>query len=283
VVDYDLKLKGKKMLISQKIAKDKKFLKPCDHDKISCYDLRRKISRAVKVLVEDSVFLNNSLLDEIVKAATDPKNNDKFQEKIIKHQFYAKAPFDITFIESTVGAFLIESREKGIWICTHISNTGLILPIRLKHTPDGKGEMGIEADGYRASSHEQLANIRIHLEAYYLCTVELLMYLNTSNITMHDYTPTEVENKDINKTILPFYTYKVLDIFREKEKFNNLNEVVDFLFKDKNDKIQRRSHLVKGHFKETKNGLFWWNSFTRCRKNLGTKGFVDKDYRLTIT
>jgi hypothetical protein len=52
----------------------------------------------------------------------------------------------------------------------------------------------------------------------------------------------------------------------------------------------RRAHLVKGHFKEFKNGLFgnaklaglyWWDPFRRNRKNRDSVGEIEKDYRLT--
>lgn len=279
------------MLISQRIAKDVNFLKSYSGDKIDCFNLRMKIIKAIKVLVDESLFENETLTHEWIAAIKDTNDNknsnitNKFKDKISKHLFYAKAPFEFTFIECNKYAFLIERISTDDWISTYIGRNengakGAVFPVRFKCSLNNEQKIKHDINGFIADSQEYLTRINLFSDIFSILTIEILLYLNTSNIILHDYVPTKNENLIVPKPLIPFYSYKILDIFREKKKFVNLKEVTDFLLKSKEESTQRRSHLVKGHFKVTKNGLFWWNPFTRCRKNFESKGFVDKDYRL---
>jgi hypothetical protein len=43
------------------------------------------------------------------------------------------------------------------------------------------------------------------------------------------------------------------------------------------DRHPLRAHMVRGHFKHRKSGLYWWSPFMRGDRNLG---LVTKDYQL---
>lgn len=109
---------------------------------------------------------------------------------------------------------------------------------------------------------------------------EVLLFLNASNSRITKYQVKKKEMPKAPKPFLPKYEYRILDLYRTKTEYQSLEEVEEFLTPSDKVKLQRRAHLVRGHFKTRNGKLFWWNAFLRNRKNIDSMGVVDKDYQL---
>lgn len=113
---------------------------------------------------------------------------------------------------------------------------------------------------------------------FVLYLLELLLFLNTRNTVVQEYFPTKRELKRILPVNVDKYVYRVIDIYRDKPVYKSLKEIEEGTVVSNEVSQQRRAHMVKGHFKKKKSGLFWWSSFLRCRNNANTKGIVKADY-----
>jgi hypothetical protein len=109
---------------------------------------------------------------------------------------------------------------------------------------------------------------------------EVLLFIHAVNADVVKYTPQKFELKSVPKVLHPKYEYRILDINRTKKEYESLDSVLKFIRDGDGDKLDRRAHLVRGHFKRKNGKLFWWNAFLRNKKNIDDVGIVDKDYQL---
>ncbi len=264
------------LLLSQRIAKDLNFLTVAQNDVRSKYDLRLKVIKTYKLLVPLTLF-----------NLRDPRQTDRMTElykqpsKIIKqnelYKKYSKLPFHSVFIENETGGVLCEQKLDTV-VFTIYHESGFVFPISMVY-------VDLTADGcicsFEGFSPDQTYQLEDKATSLVINLLEVLLFLNTKNVTTHHYTPSKKENSLVPKPLLPFYTYHIIDIFRDKKVYMKLSEVLDFINAENSDSSYRRACIVRGHFKTRSTGIFWWSDFVRNKKNID-KGFVDKDYRLNV-
>jgi hypothetical protein len=112
-------------------------------------------------------------------------------------------------------------------------------------------------------------------------SIKALMCFSARNTTYIDVEPPhKLNRKRMKHNKLPYFEYKVLDIFVSPEAKTIRRVHPDVmrseLMKWSSDKI-RRLHKVRGHYKCRKSGIWWWNDFIRGSK---TKGVIEKDYNV---
>lgn len=81
--------------------------------------------------------------------------------------------------------------------------------------------------------------------------------------------PPALERKRRRKGKKPLFEHKILDIDFAQLSFRRKNESID--------EQTMRAHLVRGHFKLRKTGLFWWSPFVRGNAK---NGILTKDYSI---
>lgn len=112
-----------------------------------------------------------------------------------------------------------------------------------------------------------------------ICSIKALMCLSARNtMVLNIDAPHKLNKKRLRKGMLPYYEYKVLDIFltpdaRRAVKFT-AQEIHGQLMKFSSEAF-RRLHSVRGHYKIRKAGIFWWNPFVRGKRSAGE---IKKDY-----
>lgn len=105
-----------------------------------------------------------------------------------------------------------------------------------------------------------------------LAVIKLIGLLNCKNfyIDMQDEKPSAVElRRRFRRNKKPLYEHKILDI--DLSRFQTRNGYKSMGWND------LRAHLVRGHFKRRKSGIFWWSPFVRGNSKLG---IITKDYNL---
>jgi hypothetical protein len=233
---------------------------------------------------------------------------------------YSRLPFPMIFIENETGGLLVEQRRVQKkehaydTIITCIQYDGLIDPIKiLINTLDFKGDRNLPGSlipgrvAWYANDSETeafmkemdiaavLANREMSPEAkafytsqviermagaFALLVYETLLFINVANKTLVKYKPTKKEIPGIPKNLLDSYEYRILDLHRSRKVYQSIGEVIDDISFPEADRLARRAHLVRGHFKRKNGKVFWWNPHMRNRKNLEEVGYVDKSYRL---
>lgn len=103
-----------------------------------------------------------------------------------------------------------------------------------------------------------------------------LMLMNTKNIGTTIVTPTKKENAMVPKTLLPYYSYHILNVDRAMREVKTLEDV-EKIHRSINQ-VERRMHLVRGHFKNIRGNLHWWSPHMR---NKHADKVISKDYQLT--
>lgn len=109
---------------------------------------------------------------------------------------------------------------------------------------------------------------------------EILLFMNATNTELVSYKASKNELKNIPKVLHPKYEYKILDIYRTKKQYVNMDDVLVSINRPEHERQVRRAHLVRGHFCTRGDKLYWRRPHMRNRKNLEDVGFVDKDYSL---
>ena len=104
-----------------------------------------------------------------------------------------------------------------------------------------------------------------------------LAFLNLRNSETINIPMTPMQrSRSINKPY-PYFSYNICSIFAGLEviqaKPSERTKLAENLFK-RNDS---RLHMVRGHFKRRKTGIYWWSSFLRGSEQLG---LVAKDYQV---
>lgn len=131
---------------------------------------------------------------------------------------------------------------------------------------------------------ERFARIRssttLLMMVSYILVAEALLFANIANVRTPTYTPSKKEISAVPKPLQTFYTYRILDIFRERTRYESMAQIKALFNRSEQEVTNRRAHMVRGHFKRKNGKLFWWAPFLRNRRNKDSVGFVDKDYRL---
>jgi len=282
------------MLLSQRIAKDPNWLRLASNSK-SCrqmaIDLRMKVIRAVKMIVPRELLDTDrdmAGLDRQIFGHS--PNQEESQRRLNLYSKFSRLPYPLLFVENHTGANLLELLPDGSFNCYTIMDTGLTLYFC---TNVSLVEDGVNANTRWLIPKEEVEKaigperFSLYLELLETTSVasviqlaEMLLYVNTKNVVQHHVTPSKRENQMVPKPLLPYHSYYVLDVFRDRKEYVRLEDVIADLC-DPNKPVQaRRAGLVMGHFKKRATGLFWWNNYIRNARNAETHGVIDKDYEV---
>ncbi|MNU19536.1 hypothetical protein D3C71_77650 [compost metagenome] len=306
--EYLEKYEGNKdMLISQRIVKDPDFMKLPGPQKTwgsVLSEIRRDVLAGHKVLIGDyglgrtegisMAEARELLFGEDSRAAQDKRD-------AVYSQF-ARPAFPIMVLESDSFVLIVHEYKGKVDQTTHeaiepggrafsvrsVDKFGIVATHRhvVIHNPSGKTRRFYlpETDWLKERSMldenaKQLENLlrRVIIFGWIACDVLTLM--NCRNIQQIAYKPSRRELAHLPKVLQPSFVYHMLNIQRTKKVYTSLDMLTDDAF-TRETKTNAKAHVVRGHFKETKTGLFWWNSFLRNNKNRETVGFVDKVYRI---
>lgn len=286
------------MLLSQRIAKDLHHLKRQNATSMELFDLRLQIIQAVKIIVPTTILAVNdpddghlaSILQSFnskgkkLPASKIEENKQKKYEHYVK---FARVPFPTVFLENDDCGILIWKVDNAAksFRFTAIMPDGFCVPqdvcVQLS-LEDESINLNMDMKRHERVNAGYLKNdavINWSLAAA-IQVMESLLFMNTKNVTMHTYSPTKREHTPVPKPLRRHFTYRVLDLFHEVTKYNSLNGIVEHMASIYARRKELRTHVVRGHHKERKTGVFWWSDYTRCLKNRDTLGEIEKDYRL---
>lgn len=230
--------------------------------------------------VLDTVFDGDFRADEVVTM----ENNNKHISRWLK---FAKLPYRHCFIENSVGGYLLEQKVNG-FTYLYIDKNGSIEDHRVSIEFDGdtihfvlklNAEVSEIVDKNVAMSNGMIEHpleaMRDRMKIWGFILLNALTYINTKNVSIETYkmTKSEAKRNKLPNVMIKQYDYHVVNIFHKKVVYEKLADVE--AFSDSETTSHIRAHMVRGHFKQRKSGLYWWNPFLRCKKN---QGFVDKDY-----
>ncbi len=286
------------MLLSQRIAKDPSFIQntiPHKGGKDALADIRLKIIRSTKFIVGHELWngnhSSNSLMQQIYGDTKYGRKETQTRETL--YGTYCRMPFPSMFIENDTGAMLLEEVSDRVWRLYSIGHDGYLAAVHLKI--DMSDGYNVSTTSHWHASEEEKRKALMHTYDAYnkqarevvtllmLCCMEVLLFLNVQNVPQHKYVPTKKENEVVPKPLQPLYTYRILDLFREKKVLTTLGEITREYCSERKDSSTKRTHVVRGHFKKRNTGLFWWSHFVRNNANRETHGAVEKDYRITTT
>ena len=296
------------MLISQRIIAQPNFLKAPFGDaspEVSKFfpRIRRQVIEAQKFLIDDyGIFDGGKTIGELEEELFGHLTPATRKKRDKQYALYARPAFRVMTLETDKILFLVVEHSDSFWQCITITSDGTVsyfVGICTYNFAD-KGEKFLDIgflsptiqrnftgvmERYRANPEDAgLGTTRkgiaenAALSLFYQWIVaETLMLINARNVKRISYTPSRREMGSIPKVLQKSVTYRVMDLFRERTEYVSLEDVSDQLWKPHEGK-KTRAHMVRGHFKKKKNGLFWWNAFMRCRKNLEEVGEVKKTY-----
>jgi hypothetical protein len=241
-----------------------------------------------------------------LKEASDTTVGNAFTDRLVMYIKHARPPFPSMLVESDKGLILIEQapsedgKESVAFKTLSITGEGRCMPYWVYSGVvfsvfDGKEDVPFR-DKLRYHFFESTENGCALAEgdlpdstsdnlyslgfAQVMMVMECMLFANVANTRTPVYNPTKRELKAIPKVLQPRFTYRVLDIFRDRKEYQSMEDV-ESLFNRSEESVQhRRAHLVRGHFKTIRGKLYWWNTFMRNRKNLESHGVVEKDYQL---
>jgi len=284
------------MLISQRIAKDINFLKNAvDYKggKDHLNKMRLDIIHSVKFIVGRELldFGTNSkkFLENLLE---DRKSEEQIQTRFGLYNKYCRLPFPSIVIENDTVLLLLITTKPFCWNVYAVDPSGRISPaylvIELTNGDDDVAvfvkylvpqETIVKLYGYDEAikKNKKLAD---NLSILFIAVMEVLLFMNAQNIKHVKYVPTKKENVSVPRVLQPKYTYHILDLFKQKNTYTSLEEIENNLCKPRAATTLRRAVLVRGHFKQRRTGLFFWDFHTRNKHNVETHGIVDKDYRV---
>jgi len=203
-----------------------------------------------------------------------------------------KMPFPLMFLENDSGGILLKQKDNLIEV-TVIYNNGSVPGMNMYIHTDKFTEIFSElhdfpfehipsdyiyrmlndykkdpTDFYADKFEESIRTItrqKIVLSTVGVLALHLLLFINSCNIKHIVYKPSKKELNKIPKVFKNKFEYTTIDIFRERKVYHSLEEIIKSTSSVESKEI--RAHLVRGHFKHKKNGVFWWNSFIRNNKN----------------
>ena len=281
------------MLVSQKIAASPTFL----NSKVPClynmFEFRGKIMKATKFVIPGELIDLSGTTKESIFKLLEINSVDQFskaaEKKFPYYLQYCKMPFSSILLENDTAAYYLEETSDG-----HISfilidgSKGTVHPVVnvaywwLDESGAIKHKITLLADPAMSKYEKALEQYSLRVGMYWLQISEILLFINTKNVTKHNYKPTQKELSKVPKNFRSFYDYHVLDIFHEVNGYTSLAGISEQLLVSQKNVIERRAHLVRGHYKTLKTGLFWWSPHARCRKNAETIGVIEKDYQLVV-
>lgn len=293
------------MLLSQRIAKNPHYIqlmrnvgyteKTIKAQTAAVKEYRKKIMRATKLIIPNEFmdFFHDNASGRTSTLTT--AGRDLAPRHPLFVEYSSRLLMPTLFIENDNLGVLIEERPEG-WVASYficnMNNEGVpcqffgyrLIFDRTKTFEEWCTELMIVGDGEVSTITPNDIHPRMHAILRNLLTVvsEILLFINTKNSPTRNYTPTAKELKGISKDIQLLYTYKILDIYRDLREVNDLEAVKEFIRTKAVNNGPSRAHLVRGHFKRKKNGLFWWSPFLRNRHNAKDVGIVVKDYNLKI-
>lgn len=282
------------MLLSQRIAKDPGFLWFMDRSKAHLADIRMEVVRSVKFIVGNHLLGENRLVgevtDQIFNCEGEPseKSKNRKEEQWIK---FARPPFPVVCFENQGALLLVRERKFAAgregWDVLRVENNGCVSPMRweILNPPDGstRQERDISFEPYAPwyrYDDDQVDQLEIIGTALVLLVSEIMLYVNVANGRTHLYNPTKRENAPVPKPLIPYYSYRVVDLFRTRDRYISLSEILSDTDSAEDERQKRRMHVVRGHFKEKGGRLFWWSAHLRNTRNAASHGVASKDYRL---
>jgi hypothetical protein len=198
------------------------------------------------------------------------------------------------FLENATGGLLVQSmpNNPGSWSILLVRLDGTVTPwaamcdtnkidldIEGLVLPSGIN-IGVRPDAQPAWA-QRVMDGKIK-DAFILGTMvyEIFTFMNCRNVVMHTYRPSRRELSNVAKVLQPHCIYGVLDIYRDRKVFESMTDVLEFLQPSDYERLVQRAGLVRGHFKNRKTGLWWWNFYIRNRHNSQKVGEVVNDYEL---
>lgn len=104
--------------------------------------------------------------------------------------------------------------------------------------------------------------------------LRIITFLHCRNLAVSDYKPKKSElPKKMPDVIKKQFEYKILRITKERKVYGSMDDIRDST-RPGRDGIAR-GHMVRGHPKTRKTGVFFWSPHHRGDR---TKGVIEKDY-----
>lgn len=284
------------MLISQRIAKDLSFLKLTINYKgrqDDLFKIRFNVINSMKFIVGHELFDAGVDSKEFTdRLFEDKKNEAEAKARLDLYSKKCRLPFPVIVIENDTGLLLIIQKNPSCWNVYNVRSNGQVCSAFLTiQFPSDDSEIGLFVEYFMSEEtivklygYEQTVNFKqalaTNLGILFVAVMEILLFMNAQNIKHVKYVLTKKENAPVAKVLQPKYTYHILDLFKQKKVYTSLEDIKDDLCKSRPASLLRRAVLVRGHFKQRKTGLFFWDFHTRNKHNAETHGVVDKDYRV---
>ena len=100
--------------------------------------------------------------------------------------------------------------------------------------------------------------------------ISMLTLLNCrSSVVFSDRNPKKVNAARLRRKQIPYFAHQVVELKLSGDERR--------LLKQAGEKDSPRAHLVRGHFKVRKAGVYWWSAHVRGD---ASKGWVNKDYEV---
>lgn len=295
------------MLLSQRIVKEPGFLEvlgPLKTTQEIKTRIRQDILHAPKVLIGDYGIgtpegISMGEMRELLFGHDSRAAQDKRED--VYHQF-ARTPFPTVALESEAFVLLVRGYASTKTIqgvndispgtpsisVTSIDKYGIVglHESALVFTPEKSRKFYQPLTPWIATAlkegvvkGQKLQNLLLMSQVYRWIACDVLTLMNCRNIEQITYTPTKRELAHLPKVLQSRFVYHILDIQRSRKVYTSMEEITQDAW-HREERTQAKAHIVRGHFKKTRTGVFWWNHFLRNAKNLETQGFVDKDYRI---
>ena len=265
------------------------------------FSIKRGIPIKAEVVPAKKFFVSDAMLpgdfDPVETLGGEYSPEEYYEKQINIWQKYARAPFPLIYIESKSGGGVVvkemsgtDGRRMSIY---SIQPNGIVLPGVMDIDLDKVGDSALaiaKLDITKGESekvnrcpeniYKMILEVSV-LKSLYLpiFILNILVYMNCRNSKMVEGRPTKQELKSIPDVIKPRFEYKIIDIF------GSIKNSISFSssMRELNDGTTqaRRMTVVRGHYKTTKNGLFWWSPHVRNKENSKTVGVIDHDYRVS--
>jgi len=305
---------GKKdMLISQRIIKDQKFMKLPGPEKDwseTLSRIRQDVLRAHKVLISDYGIgqPEGKTMSEIRLMLFGEDSRQAQDKRTQVFAQFARPPFPVTLLESDSFVLLVreytavqvkeavlhydlQDIDAGArcFSVRSVDKFGIVGAYEqaIIYSPSGKTRnfytplTKFLRDAVKANQvpPEKIENMVRMCVVYGWIACDALTLMNCRNIESISYTPTKRELAHLPKVVQAAFVYHILNLQRTRKVYTSLDAMTDDAF-TREAKTNAKAHVVRGHFKQTRTGLFWWNSFLRNAKNMKDHGYVDKAYKL---
>lgn len=304
------------MLLSQKLLANPKMITIDQEDLLDKSEANAiraffltYLKRATKYVVPTSIFDGDFAITETEVSRDYSKFPDQLRSIIEKHgsnrerfeaemekletmyKTYARPPHPTMTIENDSGIILLTPNlyKEGVDIFFYCAKTSFLFSSNVYFIP-GTGTLTIAlmVDPHRRTSDANRVLMEKIMDgigfSLYAIALNALMVINAKNVKRYTVKPAARLLAKLPKTERKSHVYHILDLYRELDNAETVGfaeaEAIGKRRTFTSERALTKMHGVRGHFKQTKNGLFWWSSFIRCRRNRDTVGVVDKDYRV---